>query len=165
MIVHADCNNPDDAYFDPEGQAVFIAREQELAYLSSLLKPAGRQPGQLVLLYGRRRVGKTVLARRWAEKSGLPTIYWAAERETAPLQRRKLYARMLGVAAAQAPAFTSWADLWNAFAAQLGDRHQILILDEVPHAAEADPAFMSALQHAWDQHFKNSRLSRPTSNA
>ena len=58
MIALADYNNPDDAYFRPEGPDVFVAREQELAYLNSLLKPAGRLSGQLVLLYGRRRVGK-----------------------------------------------------------------------------------------------------------
>jgi AAA+ ATPase superfamily predicted ATPase len=136
---------------------MFVDREQELAFLNSLLKQP-RSPAQLVLLYGRRRVGKTVLARRWAEQAGRPTFYWAAERETAPLQRRKLFARILGVPMPQAPAFESWADLWTAFAAQIGDRPHILILDEVPHAAEADPAFLSALQHAWDQHFQHSKL-------
>jgi len=136
---------------------MFVDREQELAFLNSLLKQTP-SPAQLVLLYGRRRVGKTVLARRWAEQSGLPTVYWAAERETAPLQRRKLFARSLGVSMSQAPTFGSWADLWTAFAAQVADRPHILILDEVPHAAEADPAFLSALQHAWDQHFKHSKL-------
>ncbi len=136
---------------------MFVDREQELAFLNSLLKPTP-SPAQLVLLYGRRRVGKTVLARRWAEQSGWPTFYWAAERETAPLQRRKLFARILGVSTSQAPTFESWADLWTAFAAQIADRPHILILDEVPHAAEADPAFLSALQHAWDQHFRHSKL-------
>jgi hypothetical protein len=58
----------------------------------------------------------------------------------------------------QAPAFESWTDLWTAFTAQVGGCPHILILDEVPHAAEADPAFLSALQHAWDQHFKPSKL-------
>ncbi len=137
---------------------MFVDRVQELAYLNSLLTQTTTYPGQLVLLYGRRRVGKTVLARRWAEQSGRPTLYWAAERETAPLQRRKLYARMLNVAMAQAPNFTSWDELWTAFAAQLRDQPGILILDEVPHAAEADPAFLSALQHAWDQHLKHAPL-------
>jgi hypothetical protein len=136
---------------------MFVDREQELAFLNSLLKQP-RSPAQMVLLYGRRRVGKTVLARRWAEQSGLSTFYWAAERETAPLQRRKLFARILDVPMSQAPTFESWADLWTAFAAQIADRPHILILDEVPHAAEADPAFLSALQHAWDQHFKHSKL-------
>jgi len=136
---------------------MFLDREQELAFLNSLLKQP-RSAAQMVLLYGRRRVGKTLLARTWAERSGHPIFYWAAERETAPLQRRKLFAKILGVPMSQAPAFESWTDLWTAFAAQVGDRPHILILDEVPQAAEADPAFLSALQHAWDQNFKNSRL-------
>jgi hypothetical protein len=150
-------NNFGCAYL-PKELAVFVDRVQELAYLNSLLTQTTTYPGQLVLLYGRRRVGKTVLARRWAEQSGLPTLYWAAEREPAPLQRRKLYARVLDVSMAQAPNFNSWAELWTAFAAQLRDQRRILIVDEVPHAAEADPAFLSALQHAWDQHLKHAPL-------
>jgi AAA+ ATPase superfamily predicted ATPase len=34
----------------------------------------------------------------------------------------------------------------------------VLILDELPYAAEADPAMLSALQHAWDQYFQGSEL-------
>jgi len=137
---------------------MFVDRKQEIAFLNSILKRDRPTPAQMVLIYGRRRVGKTVLARHWAESTTLPTIYWAAEREPAGLQRRKLYARMLGVPLAQSPTFEAWADLWTAFARMLNDRRQILILDEVPHAAESDPAFLSALQHAWDQQLKNSRL-------
>jgi AAA+ ATPase superfamily predicted ATPase len=58
----------------------------------------------------------------------------------------------------QAPAFEAWADLWSAFAPLLRDQRKIVILDEVTHAAESDPAFLSALQHAWDQQLKNSRV-------
>lgn len=138
---------------------MFVNREREIAFLNSVLERNAPTSAQMVLLYGRRRVGKTVLARRWAEMTGLPTLYWAAEREPAGLQRRKLYSRMLGVSMAQAPAFESWADLWAAFALLAGDRRQILILDEIPYAAESDPAFLSALQHAWDQQLKKSGLA------
>src|SRR5690606_27500643 len=31
-------------------------------------------------------------------------------------------------------------------------------LDELPYAAESDPATLSALQHAWDAHFQHSNL-------
>lgn len=34
---------------------------------------------------------------------------------------------------------------------------RIIHLDELPYAAEADPAMLSALQHAWDQFFKDSQ--------
>jgi hypothetical protein len=32
----------------------------------------------------------------------------------------------------------------------------VLTIDEIPYAAEADPAMLSALQHAWDQYFERS---------
>ncbi|HKZ82583.1 MAG TPA: ATP-binding protein [Anaerolineae bacterium] len=141
-----------------KGLPMFVNREQELDFLNSLLKRTRPASAHLILLYGRRRVGKTVLARHWAESTGLPTVYWPAEREPAGLQRRKMYARVLGVPMAQAPTFESWADLWTAFVHGLGGERQILIIDEVTYAAESDPAFLSALQHAWDEHLKQSRL-------
>lgn len=59
---------------------MFVDREAELAFLESILTRTHPGPGQLVLLYGRRRVGKTALLRHWAEHSGTPWIYWAARR-------------------------------------------------------------------------------------
>ena len=137
---------------------MFVNREKELAFLNSLLARRTPSQAQLILLYGRRRVGKTVLTRHWAETTGLPTFYWAVEREPANLQRRKLAARILNLALAQAPAFEAWADLWSTFATLIGDRPHILIIDEVTYAAESDSAFLSSLQHAWDQQLKQSKL-------
>lgn len=37
-------------------------------------------PAQLVLLYGRRRVGKTALLLRWVAQNDIPYTYWAMER-------------------------------------------------------------------------------------
>lgn len=137
---------------------MFVDRESELEFLNSLLTRTHPSVAQMILLYGRRRVGKTLLARHWAEITGLPTIYFAAEQEPAGMHRRKLYAKMLNVPMTQAPTFEAWSDLWNAFGASLQDQRKVLILDEVTYAAESDPAFLSALQHAWDQHLKQSKI-------
>jgi AAA+ ATPase superfamily predicted ATPase len=137
---------------------MFVDRVRELAFLNSLLQRTQPTAAQLVLLYGRRRVGKTVLARHWAETTGLSTIYWAAEREPANLQRRKLFAKMIDMSLTQTPIFETWADLWEAFAKLIGDQRRILVIDEVTYAAESDEAFLSALQHAWDQRLKQSKL-------
>jgi AAA+ ATPase superfamily predicted ATPase len=136
---------------------MFVDRDQELAFFNSLPTRTRPSTGQIILLYGRRRVGKTLLVRHWAETTGLPTIYWPAESEPAPLQRRQLFARMSRTNVSQTAAFESWTELWTAFASLAGDRRQILILDEIPYAAESDPAFLTSLQHAWDQYFMNSR--------
>jgi AAA+ ATPase superfamily predicted ATPase len=136
----------------------FVDRRQELSFLDNLLGDSASTRAQLVLLYGRRRVGKTVLARHWAETTGRPAVYWAVEREPANLQRRKLAARMLNMPLAQAPVFSAWTDLWSTLASLVGDQARILIIDEVTYAAESDPAFLSSLQHAWDQRLRHSRL-------
>lgn len=137
---------------------MFVDRQAELAFLNSVLERKRPTVAQFVLLYGRRRVGKTVLLRDWAEQSSMPHTYWAAEKEPAALQRRKLFARLLGVEAARAATFDSWADCWQAIAAFLADRRHILILDEFCYAVESDPAMLSSLQHAWDQQFKDSQV-------
>jgi AAA+ ATPase superfamily predicted ATPase len=137
---------------------MFVDRRKELAFLNSILERKRPSPAQFVLLYGRRRVGKTVLLRHWAEATGLPHTYWAADKEPSALQRRKLFARVMGVEPARAPTFDTWADCWQAIASLFGDRRHVLILDEFTYAAEADPAMLSSLQHAWDQHFKTLQL-------
>ena len=58
-----------------------VDRHKELAFWASVLERDRPTVAQLILLYGRRRVGKTVLLRHWAEASeasGLPHTYWAA---------------------------------------------------------------------------------------
>ena len=137
---------------------MFVDRHQELAFLNSLLNRQHPGPAQLVLLYGRRRVGKTELLLHWALNSGVDFTYWAALRENPTMQRNHLFAQLLNVPEESAPAHRSWPALWDAAADLLGSKKHILILDELPYAAEADPAMLSALQHAWDQHFQNSNL-------
>ncbi len=124
---------------------MFVNRQAELAFLNDVLTRNRPTTAQFILLYGRRRVGKTVLLRHWADNSGVDHIYWAAEKEPAALQRRKLFARVLGVEPAQAATFDSWADCWQAIAALLADRRHILILDEFTYAADADPAMLSSV--------------------
>lgn len=133
---------------------MFVDRVQELAFLNRVLERRKPGPAQLLLIYGRRRVGKTNLLLHWSEQSGLPTRYWTAEKEPAALQRRKFYATLVGLPIAQAPLFESWAEVWEAAANLLTGTRQIIVLDELPYAIESDPAALSALQHAWDRRFQ-----------
>jgi AAA+ ATPase superfamily predicted ATPase len=139
---------------------MFLDRDAELAFLRNVQTRSHPGPGQFIMLYGRRRIGKTALLHHWAEGSGIPFTYYAAEKEPAPLQRRKLFATLLKMnpAAPTGATFESWSDLWQATASYLDGKRHILIIDELPYAAEADPATLSALQHAWDQHFQHSQL-------
>lgn len=141
---------------------MFVDRRQELEFLNSLLTRKRPGPAQLVLMYGRRRVGKSELLLQWAEHSaerfGLSYTYWEAVKENATQQRSRLLAKIMNVPVTSAPVYRSWPELWDAAAPLLQGKSHILILDELPYAADADSAMLSALQSAWDQHFQRSQV-------
>ncbi len=63
----------------------FVGREQEL----SLLDAQWQAPGaRFLVLYGRRRVGKTALLVNWIERSGSRALYWVAAPTSATAQLR-----------------------------------------------------------------------------
>ena len=136
----------------------FVDREQELAFLNGLLEQPATHKAQFVLLYGRRRVGKTRLLRHWLEQTDAVATYWVAEKENAALQRRKFVAEFEKRPLRQAPLLDSWSEVWDLVAQQIGEKHHIIVLDELPYAAEADSALLSSLQHAWDRYFQNSNV-------
>lgn len=136
---------------------MFVDREAELAFLNRVAARQRPGPAQLLLLYGRRRIGKTELLLHWSQQSDLPTTYWTAEKEPAALQRRKFFAALTRTPLQYTPIFPSWSDVWEASAQRIGDERQILVLDELPYAMESDPATLSALQHAWDRAFQRMR--------
>ncbi len=137
---------------------MFVDRKHELNFLNNLIARSRPGPAQLALMYGRRRVGKSELLMQWAAQSGLPFTYWEAVKETATQQRARLFAKLLNVPISAAPVHRSWPELWDAAAPLLKAKRQILILDELPYAAESDSAMLSSLQYAWDQHFQKSEL-------
>lgn len=137
---------------------MFVDRRQEIEFLNNLLTRKRPGPAQLALMYGRRRVGKSELLLQWAGQSELPFTYWEAVKETATQQRTRLFGKLLNVPASSAPVYRSWPELWDAAAPLLLGKRQILILDEIPYAAESDSAMLSALQYAWDQHFQKSEV-------
>jgi uncharacterized protein len=137
----------------------FVGRQRELEELNRIIS---QSDAQFILVYGRRRVGKTTLLLNWAEQSGKPFIYWVASRDT-PTQVRLGFTRAVWRWAhpeSQAvPRFDSWEDAFEMTAQLIGDQSMIVILDEFSYAAESDHSLASHLQAAWDHLFKDRRAS------
>lgn len=136
-----------------------IGRDRELAALTHLTR---RPEASLILVYGRRRVGKTRLLQDWARETGLPVFYWESPRETVENVRtslvREFWRWQYGQDGAQWPRFPDWAELFRYMRQQVGDREVIWIFDEFPWAVESDESLPSYLKTAWDQLFSNSRV-------
>lgn len=135
---------------------MFVDRQRDLAYFNNILTRASPGPAQLLLLYGRRRVGKSALLRHWVEYSGMSVTYWLAEKEPPALQRRRLYAAVAEIPPEEAPLMESWQEFWDWLSSHLAQEYsrRIIIMDEISYAVEADPSLLEGLQNAWDEQLR-----------
>lgn len=130
---------------------MFVGRESELKALGRLYE----RPGfQMVVVYGRRRVGKTSLIDEFTRDKR--TLYFTAKVQSSALNLRDLSARAYSFFGmpASLPSFSSWGDAFDFIAERAGGERVVFVFDEFPYAAQSDPAIPSVLQEKIDHGFK-----------
>ncbi len=121
---------------------MFKDRKRELAFLEGLVgKPT------LLVMYGRRRVGKTELLKEFARKSG--AIYLLARRESKKDQLDKL-SRELSAATGDKTLAERPLQNYDALFEYLAGLEKPVIFDEFPYLVESSPELPSVLQDHWD---------------
>lgn len=133
-------------------QSSFRNRTGELEALRRFWAAAGPQ---FVVVWGRRRVGKTALLREAVR--GRRHAYLVAD-----TQRESLLLEVFARECAQALgppgiSFRTW-DAFFEYVAGAAEKPLILVLDEVGFLQEANPAFFSILQRQWDTRLFGTRL-------
>lgn len=119
----------------------FTNRTDELKDLEVTAKAGG-----LLVVFGRRRVGKTRLLTQWLNpRKGL---YSQAIEAAMPIQVEQVM-RDIGPALNTSITPKNWTELLELFSLQKG--HAILCLDEFPYLAASDPSLPSVLQN-WLDH-------------
>ena len=135
----------------------FVNRENELAILK---KMRDSTRSELVVIYGRRRLGKTTLIREFAKK--LPHVYFMADRageETMKTSLALTMADALCEPLLQSVKYPNWYDLFAAFDKFRSKKEKtVLIFDEFQYLCQMQPAFASFIQKWWDEHWKNSNI-------
>lgn len=130
----------------------FIGREAELA----ALEREYQQENSFVVIYGRRRVGKTTLVKQFCK--GKNAFYYLATEELES-QSMKRFAGVIARATQntliQKIAFSDWLELFQLIADDRPDEKKILIIDEFPYLVRTNAAFPSILQNAWDEILKD----------
>ena len=121
----------------------FVNRNAELRELD-----AAARHGGLLVVFGRRRVGKTRLLRRWLEAGGRHGLYSQAIEAQRDLQIQQVFADLRPQLATQLVPKT-WPELFEILALQ--PRPWILCLDEFPYLTAVDPSLPSQLQK-WLDH-------------
>jgi len=135
----------------------FINREKELAALEEKYNSS---KSELVVIYGRRRLGKTTLIRNFVKK--LPHVYFMADRAGEEISKSSLALTMseaLAEPLLESIKYPSWYDLFAAFDKfRSKNKKTVLILDEFQYLCQMQPAFASFIQKWWDEHWKNSNI-------
>ncbi len=132
----------------------FVGREQEI---SGLERQFARRQFEFSVIYGRRRIGKTWLIRKFIE--GKPAIYFTGIEAGAATNLESM-SRVVHQHAGQAglSPFQSFADLFVFLAEYAKSRQLVFVIDEYPYLAAAAPEVSSILQRFCDQEWKETQL-------
>lgn len=136
---------------------MFIGREAELQFLENKYKTKG---GQLIVLYGRRRVGKTETLKRFCQRK--PHVFFSCRECTDRLQLKDFSDKMLREDIPAKRYTDQFADWDKAFRSILdlpyGDRKKLLVIDEFPYMCKDNHSIPSILQNLWDEILKDSNV-------
>ena len=126
----------------------FIDRESELALLRELYNNG---KSKLIILYGRRRIGKTELLREFLKKHKGIYLLARQEPEKNQLERFSVHiAEFFNDSVIRINPFLSW----DAMFTYLSGKQRIpVIFDEFPYAVQASKKLPSILQDYWDNKF------------
>ncbi|WP_435102448.1 ATP-binding protein [Halarchaeum sp. P4] len=124
----------------------FVNRNDELDLLRSRFD---QDDADLVVIYGRRRLGKSALVRE-AIADRDDDVYWQATEETSDAQLENF----VDTASETYPLLEDIQRDWEALLRALGREDAVIILDEFPYLVESDDALPSKIQRVWDLHLK-----------
>ena len=133
---------------------LFVDRERELGALEERYA-SGR--AEFVVIYGRRRVGKTALMLKFLE--GKRGVYLLA-RETSEQENLKRFSQKLAERLGDDFLLKNPLRSWDAFfeyLARIRER-MIIAIDEFPYLVRASPALPSVLQEYWDEKLSETKL-------
>lgn len=135
-------------------------RHRELALLDKLWETADPT---LLVLYSRRRIGKTRLMTHWVRERQVRAIYWLAEPSSAQDQLRSFSQTIYNFANPDEPdsdsfTYATWQQAWEQVAALAQTERLALILDEFTTVLKINPDAANDLQNMWDHSLTQSNL-------
>lgn len=135
----------------------FIGRTRELNRLKSLLK---KKTASLVVIKGRRRIGKSRLVEEFARQLKGCSFYQfaglAPKKETTAQDQRNEFANQLGTQTGfPVLHYDDWHQAFMVLAEKIKTGRVIVLLDEISWMGSKDPNFLGKLKNVWDMHYKH----------
>lgn len=132
----------------------FIDREEERALLEREWEASG---GRLIILYGRRRIGKTRLIDEFIrDKPGILSIAEDASPHIQIAQLKARCAEFFNDPFLAGLDIGTWEQLFTYLAQKPLTERTYLVIDEFTYLIRNNPSVLSALQKAWDRSLTSS---------
>jgi len=136
---------------------MFVDRESELASLEAAWRS---ERAEFIVVYGRRRVGKTALLRVFCDNR--PSAFWVASLSSEALLRRSFTDAVWQAdhprGGSAGYSYENWERAFLALGELATDRRLVVVIDEFPYLTNADPSIPSVLQKVWDERLQHTRL-------
>ena len=134
----------------------FIDRSDELGLIRERM---ASERAEFLVVYGRRRVGKTALMMQVVAEYGGAILMGREESKKLQLGR---FARQLGELFADEyvsrNGFVDWDAFFDYLASRADKGRVLVVLDEFPYLVKEDPSLPSILQERWDLRLRNTQL-------
>ena len=131
----------------------FVDREQEMETLQSEYEKDG---SALVVLYGRRRVGKTTLISEFIKDKN--ALFFLSSEESEAQNRSLLkekVAEFINSDLLRSAEVKSWDVLFQSIMDTPFESKPVIVLDEFQYLGKANPAFPSIFQRIWEEILKD----------
>ena len=135
---------------------MFYCREEELQTMNQRYQK-GRF--ECIVIYGRRRVGKTALINEFCKDK--PTVFFSALNASS-LENLEALSKAIYMYknsdSTSAPVYRSYEDALDEITSMSKEQRLVFVIDEYPYLAKAEKSFSSRLQHMIDHQWQNGQL-------
>lgn len=130
----------------------FIGRAAEIKNLRDVQK---QKTPTLVVIKGRRRIGKSRLVEEFAKHSNFLRFSGLAPLEPMSAQdQRDAFKQQLGAQlGCTGLIFKDWADIFDFLGSNIPQKPCVILFDEISWMGSKDPTFLPKLKNAWDMVF------------
>lgn len=134
----------------------FVDRKNEIDFLN---QEYAKKESSLIILYGRRRIGKTSLIKEFGKNKNM--IYFLATEESEAQNRemlKNIIASNLKNDLLNSMKVDNWEILFKTIISDKSEDKKIIVLDEFQYLGKANPSFPSIFQKIWDQILKDENV-------
>ena len=134
----------------------FVNRNQERKFLQSEFN---KKDSSMIIIYGRRRIGKTSLLSEFIKDKD--ALFFLATEESETENRNAFTKKVAEYTKNELLANSKvedWDTLFSYLSSYQPEERKLIIIDEFQYIGKSNPAFVSRMQRIWDTILKNSNV-------